>query len=178
MTIVQPNGVNQYIADPRQTLFLQYYFDENSETFSNALQSALAAGYEESYATMIVSRLPQWLQDKVNDAQLVQKAEKNLKEFLNTQNDQADSTDKKIKADMTKFALERLNRKKYGQKTELEVTTKAITGITMLVPDQESTPEALQSPINDDSLLETHEMPQASQDAALPKPETESPMIG
>lgn len=104
---------NQYKPDPRQTLFLANYLDPKSPTFSNAFQSALKAGYEEEYAKAILSKELDWLAEYVNDDYLVQKAQSNLKEFLEN------SKDERIKADMTKFTLERLNKKKYAVRSEL-----------------------------------------------------------
>lgn len=112
-----PNGANQHKADPRQALFLSYYLDQKSETFSNCFQSAIKAGYEEEYAKVLVASMPTWLSEKLKDNEIVKKAEKNLEEFL--QKDGDDPVDKKIKADMTKFALERLNKSKYSARQEL-----------------------------------------------------------
>ncbi len=125
-----PNGANQYVADPRQSLFLAYYLDPKSDTFSNALQSALRAGYEQEYAESLTSKMPSWLAESVGDHHLVKTAENNLKEFLEmdttnmtVKNEQVVTYDdpqlKKIKADVTKFTLERLNKKKYAGKETL-----------------------------------------------------------
>lgn len=134
-----PNGANQWRPDPRQSLFLQYYLDPKSETFSNALQSALKAGYEQEYAESILSKGLDWLAESVGDNQMLYKAEKNLKEFLEMTTLQPvigafgpviDKKTKqpvikenshllKIKADISKFVTERLNKKKWAQRTEL-----------------------------------------------------------
>lgn len=114
MTVCNPNGANQYKVDPRQALFLSYYFDQKSETFSNALQSALKAGYEEEYAKTITAQMPTWLSENIREAKIIKQAEKNLNNFLSDEEE-----DKKIKADMTKFALERLNKVKYSARQEL-----------------------------------------------------------
>lgn len=110
-----PNKANQYRPDPRQSLFLQYYLDPESETFSNSYRSALKAGYEEEYARVITtnSKGLSWLSESVNDNYLIKKAEQNLKEFLE------DSSDRRIQADITKFVSERLNKKKYSTRNEL-----------------------------------------------------------
>lgn len=108
-----PNNANQYVPDPRQSLFLSYYLDPKSKTFSNALQSALKAGYEQEYAESITAQMPTWLSESIRDSEIIQRAEKNLSEFLN------DNEDKRIKADMTKFALERLNKAKYSSRSEV-----------------------------------------------------------
>lgn len=98
--------------DPRQTLFLVNYLDPKSETFSNALQSALKAGYTQEYAENITHKMPDWLTEKVGDGYLIKKAEENLKEFLE------EKKDKRLKADLTKFVLERLNKNKYSSRNE------------------------------------------------------------
>lgn len=100
------------ILDPRQQKFLQHYLDPKSPTFSNALQSALKAGYAQEYAESITYQMPDWLSENLGDASLVTKAIANLDGLL-------DEEDKKIKADMTKFVLERLHKGKYSTRTEL-----------------------------------------------------------
>lgn len=78
-----PNGANQYLADPRQSLFLSYYLDPKSKTFSNALQSALKAGFAQEYAESIMSLMPTWLSEKLGNASpMLMKAERNLEEVL------------------------------------------------------------------------------------------------
>ena len=42
--------------DPRQSLFLQYYLDPKSKTFSNALQSGIRAGYSAEYSQSILCK--------------------------------------------------------------------------------------------------------------------------
>ena len=62
---------------------------------------------------------------------MVQKAEKNLKEFLEVPN----GKDIKVKADITKFVAERLNKEKYGKednKTNIEF------GVVINLPEQKS----------------------------------------
>lgn len=104
---------NQYQTDPRQSLFLQYYLDRDSETFSNGLQSALKAGYELEYAKVIIANMPDWLSEKLNDEETAQQAERNLKKFLN------DDGNPSIQADMTKFTLKGLRKEKFSERQEL-----------------------------------------------------------
>ena len=73
---------NQYQPDPRQSLFLQYYLDFKSETFSNALQSALRAGYSQEYSENITSEYPEWLSEALGDNKCLRKAEKVLDDIL------------------------------------------------------------------------------------------------
>lgn len=42
-----PMGVQ---SDPRKKLWLQYYYDPESETFANAYRSGIKAGFKDSYA--------------------------------------------------------------------------------------------------------------------------------
>ncbi len=126
-----PNKVNQYTdPDPRQALFLSYYLDPKSTTFSNCQQSGLKAGYTEEYAKVITSQLPDWLSSNLKDSKRLQTAEKNLDEFLDmkTENIRISNGEEylstepalvKIKADVTKFTLERLNKEKYSARKEL-----------------------------------------------------------
>jgi phage terminase small subunit len=73
---------NQYEADPRQSLFLANYLDPKSATFSNAYQSAIKAGYEDEYAKVILNKDLDWLSESVKDMDLLNKAEKRLKQIL------------------------------------------------------------------------------------------------
>lgn len=121
-----PNKANQHTPDPRQELFIANYLDPKKDTFANALQSAITAGYDEDYSRQLVARMPTWLLDKVQDSYLIDRAEKNLKEFVEmdisntgiakdgTTYDFDDTQKMRIKADVTKFALEKLKRDKYG----------------------------------------------------------------
>lgn len=105
---------NQYEADPRQAEFLKNYLDPKSKTFSNAYQSALKAGYEEKYAQVILSKDLDWLSDNVKTENLLNKALKNLEEFLE------DNSDRRIKADMTKFVVSRRGKDRgWSERTEL-----------------------------------------------------------
>jgi len=103
---------NQYTEpDPRQQVFLKYYLDPKSKLFANAYQSALKAGYSQEYAKTILSQDLDWLSDSIRDESLIKKAERNLDIFLEGENE-------KIKADITKFVLSRLNKKKYSERIE------------------------------------------------------------
>lgn len=125
MAKTNPNGANQYKVDPRQALFLSLYLDPKSKTFSNGKQSAISAGYEEYYADVLLAKLPTWLSVKVSQEYIVQKAESNLKEFVEMKPE--NTGELKVKADITKFALERLNRKDYGKQEESQILTGNVT---------------------------------------------------
>jgi hypothetical protein len=131
--------------DPRQVLFKTYYTEPTSPTFSNALQSAIRAGYPPNYAKNITAPVIGniWVKDNVVDKYrlMLEKAESNLKEamemdvkekavgafgFLYEKVRVGKKTIKKpiyrdnigklkIKIDVSKFATERLNKKTWGQ---------------------------------------------------------------
>ena len=71
--------------------------------------------------------MPKWLSESIEDASLVKKALKNLNNLL-------ESEDERVSADMTKFTLTRLNKKKFSERQEIDHTTKgeAITGFNFL----------------------------------------------
>jgi hypothetical protein len=66
--LTNPNKVNQFTPpDPRQTLFLTGYLVRESPTFGNAFQSAIAAGYAESYAEVIRNQETAWLSENLSN---------------------------------------------------------------------------------------------------------------
>lgn len=100
------------MLDPKQTDFLRLYLDPESETYSNALQSALKAGYSQEYAETITTKELKWLSEGVGKRnKLLVKAESNIEQLL-------DSSDERVKADITKFTAKTLGKKYYGEKDE------------------------------------------------------------
>lgn len=82
-SVTNPNGANKWVTDPRQQLFLAYWKDPLSETFSDVKNSAIRAGYAEEYADNLTSILPEWLLVSMGQINpLLALAERNLKEFL------------------------------------------------------------------------------------------------
>lgn len=75
-----PNGANQYMLDPRQSLCWGYYSNPKSETFGNALRSAIKAGYDDEYANSITAA--EWFCGKLRRLNMLRKAEKVLEETL------------------------------------------------------------------------------------------------
>lgn len=63
---------NQWQKNPKQELFLKNYFDPRSNTFGNVFQSAINAGYKESYARTLTRRSNKnmWLSEYVSNTQL------------------------------------------------------------------------------------------------------------
>lgn len=129
---------------PQQIDFLTYYNDPESETFSNAKQSALKAGYSEEYAKNMTGQLPDWLSDNISRRRrLLNKAESNLETLL-------DSKDERVKGDMTKFVAKTLG-KDVGYSERHEHTGKDGKD---LIPDKEakeSSDNAINEFLNDNS---------------------------
>lgn len=158
-----PNGANQYVYDPRQKLCWDLYINPKSETFSNGLQSALKAGYEEGTANQITTM--DWFVDKLRRMNMLNKAEKVLEEMLEmpveTMKLERDSEGEyeevmktepalvKIKQDTAKFIAERVGKETYSNRTE--VTGKDGKD---LIPDEESkekSKEAINDFLNDNT---------------------------
>lgn len=135
MAKTNPNGANQYKVDPRQALFLESYLNPESDTFSNCKQSGLKAGYGKEYSENLTNQLPTWLSKKLEanqDDEMLRKADRNINEFLDMSTkkeittvsgekigDTQDPALVKIKQDTTKFVNERLNKKKWSQRSEV-----------------------------------------------------------
>lgn len=58
---------NSLPSDPRQTAFINAYYEPNSGTFSNAYQSALSVGYSHSTAKDILYNRPNWFRENQGD---------------------------------------------------------------------------------------------------------------
>lgn len=70
------------IADPRQSLFLQLYYDPKSPTWGNAKQSAIASGYTEEFANRITYKMPKWWSDFIRQTDIASLIEKHVSEVL------------------------------------------------------------------------------------------------
>lgn len=113
-----PHGANQWVADPRQELFLSSYLNPQSETWSNALQSALKAGYTQEYADNIMALMPTWLSDAIGNNILLQKASANLNTALEGGLDDPERGKREIQYKATEFVLKGLQKNKWGDKID------------------------------------------------------------
>lgn len=105
--------MGQYIIDPRQQLFFQYYTSRSSPTFSDATRSAMAAGYDEEYARNLVSRKPRWFSDAIRQMDLLDKSEQALNELL-TQDE-----DLKVKAQVAMFIAKGAGKDRWQDKQKI-----------------------------------------------------------
>lgn len=118
--IPNPNGANQYQLDPRQKQCWQFYINPSSETYSNALQSAIKAGYTPEYAEQITTS--EWFLGKLRRLNMLDKAERVLKETLEI--DHKDPQGKtitdvlRIKVDVGKHLTKTLGKEEYSERIE------------------------------------------------------------
>ncbi len=119
-----PYKVNQYTGpDPRQSLFLSYYLDPQSDTFSNALQSGIKAGYTEEYSKTLMSQLPDWLSESIKDNELLALAEKRLRQILGFEPvDVEGKIDNSLMANQMKaitLVAKGIGKAKYSERSEI-----------------------------------------------------------
>jgi hypothetical protein len=98
---------------PKQIEFLKLYNDPKSQTFGNAKQSAIQAGYSEEYADNITSLLPDWLSEALKKRKrMLAKAEDRLERLI-------DSEDERVAADVSKFIAKTQGKDEgYSERTE------------------------------------------------------------
>jgi phage terminase small subunit len=124
------------MMNPQRLLFKEYYCNPESETFGNARQSAIKAGFGEHYADRIMSpeQGNEWVKEIIRDTQMLSKAEKVLGECLemnttrvvsvgdeddeDVQIEQVDPQLVRIKQDTAKFVSSRLGKEKWSERTE------------------------------------------------------------
>ena len=100
---------------PQQQAFLTHYLNPKSETWGNAYQSALKAGYSKEYSEVITSKGLTWLSEYVGDDKLLRKALTNLNEFLETN----DKDLQMIRWKATETTLKGLGKGKFSERKEL-----------------------------------------------------------
>lgn len=108
---------------PQQEKFLAAYLDPKSETWSNALQSALKAGYTREYAESITAKGLDWLSEYGGDNKLINKALKNLEIALEGGLDTEEGS-KMIQWKSTETTLKSLLNNKFGDKKNVDITSK------------------------------------------------------
>jgi len=122
MAETNPNGANQYKRDPRQLLFKKYYCSPKSETFGNAFQSAIKAGFSEEYASNITTQKTTWFSEIMADMEILDDSLEVLKETLHYDavvdgNIDVGIAGLKLKAAL--FGAERLGKERYSLRNEI-----------------------------------------------------------
>jgi phage terminase small subunit len=123
--------------NPQRLSFKEYYCNPASETFNLIEESALKAGFSESYAKVLLSDSTgnDWVKNIIKNYKLKSKAERNLNNLL-------DSKDEKVKADMTKFTLKTLGKDEYSERTEITGAEGRDLGVILYPQKNENTLEA------------------------------------
>jgi len=131
--------------DDRQIRFLENYLDPKSKTYTNALQSALKAGFAQQYAESITAQMPDWLSEALGNEQRIAKAEKvfdecltmntiSIKKIGDEEIEIKDPQLLKIKQDTAKFIAETIGKKK-GYTKRQELTGEEGKGIKLIIED-------------------------------------------
>jgi hypothetical protein len=115
--------MEERLLNPQQELFLAEYINPKSPNFGNAVQSALKAGYTESYANNITGLMPDWLSENIGDMKRLRKAEKVLDTTLDlpavNEEGKVDTSLLTIQNKTAQFFAERLNKEKYSSRSEI-----------------------------------------------------------
>lgn len=110
--------------DKRQMAFKKFYVDPYSNTFQNARQSALLAGYSPEYADTITTQA-KWFQEFQEDtevfrANLLRKAEQHFNDALGVDfNTEEDKEKLKMKHDSAKHVSETIGKQIYSKRQEV-----------------------------------------------------------
>lgn len=134
---------NERLLTPQQELFLSEYVNPKSSNFGNARQSALKAGYSETYADNITDLMPDWLLENIGDMKRLRKAEKVLDKTLDyepvDENGKIDNSLLKTQADTAKFFAERLGKQKYSTRQEVTGENGSPLQVTVMRYDDTNT---------------------------------------
>ena len=103
--------------------FAKFYMTPTSESFMNVRQSALRAGYSETYANNITVQRPEWWVELIDSAEyqraaMLKKAQSRLDERL-SDDVSGDANKLKIQTDVAKFISERLGKEHYSTRQEV-----------------------------------------------------------
>lgn len=110
------------MPDARVALFRCFYTDPKSEGFANCRRSAIMAGYSEEYADTITYQMPKWLEELLEDdammrADMLRRAQKNIKEVLNSEPET--NEDKKIWYKASEYVSGTLGKDFYSTRQEV-----------------------------------------------------------
>ncbi len=101
--------------NPQRLAFKEYYCNPASDTFNLIYESAIKAGFSESYSKVLMSKSTSnnWVKNIIKNYKLKSLAEKNLEKLLKQKKNL------NIQADMTKFTLKTLGKDEYSERSEI-----------------------------------------------------------
>lgn len=104
--------------NPQRLAFKENYCNPSSETFGNIRQSALKAGFSESYSETLMSNSVDndWVKEIIKDYQMLSKAENRLNEAMDIPVNDEKLGERSLKASM--FVAETLGKQKYSKRNE------------------------------------------------------------
>lgn len=107
------------LRDVRQLKCLELYRNPKSETFGNLKQSAISAGFDESYSNSLMARDPAWLSAGMKkDVDMVLKAERSMQKILNVDisfNNKTAVDVARLQFEVAKFVAKTLAKQKYSE---------------------------------------------------------------
>ncbi len=113
------------IINPKQQLFIDLYTSPKSETFGNAKQSAIRAGFTETYADQILYRPQKWLSGidrQLGDERMLRSARANLEAYqslsITNGGDKVDPSILSAKMKNDQWLAERLDKATFSTRTE------------------------------------------------------------
>jgi hypothetical protein len=113
--------------NPQQQIFKKHYCSPKSDTFGNAYQSALKAGFKEEYAKVITAQNTEWFSEILSDMEMLSLAENALREAMEYDvkngGEKVDPGVASIKLKAATFSAERLGKDRYSTRTETDVTS-------------------------------------------------------
>lgn len=119
-------NISNQKLDIRQLMFLKLYLTPGTKYFSNALQSAIKAGFSREYAESILQKDLKWLQDGLSEIVGKETDIDNLrKKARKVLNKSLDSEDEAIAQNTAKFVAE---------KTDKEFSNKDQPTVNVVVP--------------------------------------------
>jgi len=139
MPKTNPNGANQYTLDPRQKKCWEAYTNPESETFGNATQSAIKAGYTEGTADTITAT--EWFIGRLWRLNATATGERKMKQLLELDltngGDKVDVGIARIQADLAKFLASTQGKNDgYSTKQEIESKVEGTLDVTNDIPKE------------------------------------------
>jgi hypothetical protein len=117
LELVKPKRKYELTPNDKKAACIAAYNNPESPTFGNALQSALSAGFAESYARNICGQKPKWFVENTRHGELMELAEQKLKHYLEIAPE--DPAVMKIQQDTAKFVTANLGKERYSVRQEV-----------------------------------------------------------